>query len=146
MPDAGVAELTRVDWWIYDTLYADAQIQLAVGERIYVDQASQFATEPMIVFQMLGASDKALTSRRRLSTALYLVRAIRKGSTYSALETLADRIEAVLQVPDTGTIVREVNITSCNREQGFKRMDDQNGVPYVHLGGIYRVRFQSAFQ
>lgn len=146
MPDSNVAELTRIDWWIYQQMVADPQIFLATQTRIYADQAPQSALFPMVVFAHLGGSDKGLTSRSRLSNSIYLIRGIAKGSTYSALETIADRIEAVMSVPDGGSLVRDVRITTVNREQPFKRTDNESGVPIVHLGGLYRIRYQSAFQ
>lgn len=144
MPDSNVAELTRIDWWIYQQLVSDPQVFTEVGGRIYADQAPQGSDGKMIIFSHLGGSDKGLTSRARLSNSIYLIRAIAKNSTYRVLETAADRIEAVMTVPDGGVIVRDVRITGVAREQPFKRTDNENGIPVVHLGGLYRVRYQSA--
>jgi hypothetical protein len=77
---------------------------------------------------------------------LYLVRAIGDGSSYNPIEGIADRIDAVLAVPTQGTIIRDVRITSCNREQPHQRKDSVNGIPVVYLGGFYRIRFQPADQ
>lgn len=140
------ADLSRVDQWLYQTLNTDAVLTTAVGGRIYVDEAPEGAVAPMVVYAYLGGSDKLLTLSARLSSVLYLVRAIGDGSSYDAIETVADRIDAVLTVPNQGTIVRDVRITSCSREQPHQRKDAAFGVPTVYLGGFYRIRFQPSDQ
>jgi hypothetical protein len=146
MATATVAELSRVNQWILSTLETDQSIFGAVGTRIYADQAPQGAASPMIVFSFLGGADKVITGSSRLTQTLYLVRAIAAGLSYDIVDDVADRIEAVLAVPDGGQIVRNVRITSVAREQPFQRKDAENGVPYVHMGGFYRIRFQPSSQ
>ena len=141
-----VAELSRVNEWLFSTLSLDLAIFGKVNNRIYADQAPQEAGSPMIVFSFLGGADKLITGSARLTQTLYLVRAIAKGLSYDIVDDIADRIVAVLTVPDAGQIVRDVRITSCSREQPHQRKDAENGVPYVYMGGFYRIRFQPASQ
>lgn len=124
----------------------DSSILGKVGTRIYVDQAPQNAASPMVVFSFLGGADKVITGSARLTQCLYLVRAIAAGLSYDIVDDIADRIEAVMTVPDAGQIVRDVRITSCAREQPHQRKDAENGVPYVYMGGFYRIRFQPSSQ
>lgn len=140
------ADLSRVDQWLWNVLNGDAALATAVGGRIYVDEAAEGAVAPMVVYAYMGGADRLLTLTARLSTALYLIRAIGDGSSYDAIENIADRIDAVLVVPAVGTIVRDVRISSCQREQPHQRKDAQFGVPTVYLGGFYRIRFQPADQ
>jgi hypothetical protein len=140
------ADLSRVDQWMWGVLDNDAVLSSAVSHRIYADEAPESAPAPMVVFAYLGGSDKLLTFNARLSSVLYLVRAIGDGSSYNPIEGIADRIDAVLAVPTQGTIIRDVRITSCNREQPHQRKDSVNGIPVVYLGGFYRIRFQPADQ
>lgn len=146
MATATVSELSRVNEWILSTLSNDSGIFGKVGQRIYVDQAPQTAISPMVVFSFLGGADKLITGSSRLTQSLYLVRAIAAGLSYDLVDDIADRIEAVLVVPQQGQIVRDVRITSCAREQPHQRKDAENGVPYVYMGGFYRIRFQPASQ
>lgn len=141
-----VADLTRVDEWMNQVLTGDLRLEELVGGRIYSDEAPQGAAAPMVVYAFLGGADKLLTSRSRLTSALYLVRAIGDGSSYDAIEPIADRIEAVLTIPDAGTIIREVRLMSCQREQPHMRKDSAFGKPTVYLGGFYRVRYQPVDQ
>jgi hypothetical protein len=140
------AELSRVDQWLYSTLNNDAQLSTAVGGRIYADEAAEGAAAPMVVYAFLGGADRLLTFNARLSGALFLVRAMGDGSSYDPIEAIADRIDTVLTVPSQGTIVRDVRITSCQREQPHQRKDATFGVPTVYLGGYYRIRFQPSDQ
>lgn len=139
-----VADLTRVNQWIDTTLKDDLQLASLVFRRVYSDEAPQNGAAPLVVYAFLGGSDKQVTSRGRLSSVLYLVRAIADGSSYDAVEPIADRIEAILDVPDEGKIVRDVRITSCYREQPHQRKDALYGKPMVYLGGYYRIRYQPA--
>lgn len=141
-----VAELSRINQWMIQQLRSDPVIRTQTAGRVYADMAPQGTTGKMVVFSFLGGADKLLTSRSRLTGVLYLVRAIADGSSYDLVESVADRIEAVLVVPDEGTVVREVRLMSCFREQPHQRKDAENGVPVVYMGGFYRVRFQPANQ
>jgi hypothetical protein len=143
------ADLTRANQWIWETLTGDniITVVLGVGQRIYFDMAPQATATyrgPFIMVTYLGGADKVQTSRTRLTNALYLIRAVRVGSAYSQIEAIADRIEDVLTVPDTGTIVRDTRISSCIREQPHQRTDAEGGIPTVYLGGFYRIKFQPA--
>lgn len=141
------SDLGRINEWIDTRLYNDRIISDQIEGRVYSDEVPQGADAPMIVYAYLGGADKLLTSRARTSSALYLVRAIADGSSYLDVELLADRIEAVLTVlPNTGTIVRDVQIMSCAREQPHQRKDAAFGKPTVYMGGFYRVRFQPVDQ
>jgi hypothetical protein len=139
-----VADLTRVNQWIDLTLKDDLELAGMVFRRVYSDEAPQNGAAPLVVYAFLGGTDKQVTSRGRLSSVLYLVRAIADGSSYDTVEPIADRIEALLTVPDQGVIVRDVRITSVYREQPHQRKDAQYGKPMVYLGGFYRIRYQPA--
>lgn len=144
------ADITRVTQWLFETMSGDNILNnvLGVGERIYFDQAPQGQAigAPLILCSYLGGADKIQTSQARLTNAIYLIRAVRGGSSYDLIEPIADRIDDILRVRDVGVLVRDVRIASCNREQPHERKDSENGVPIVYLGGFYRIRFQPADQ
>lgn len=136
------ADLTWVDHWIFSTLDADATLSATVGQRIYADLAPQSTTGAMVIFSFLGGSDKTQTLGTRFTHALYLIRVVTQGSSYDAIKAAADRIDDVLVVPTSGIYLGDIRIAACNREQPHQRKDMENGVPYVYLGGFYRVRYQ----
>jgi len=140
------ADLTRIDEWLYSTLSANITLNTAVSGRIYGDMAPQGTNYPLILFSFLGGADKVLTFKSRFTNAIYLIRAVGKGSSYNSVESLADLVDILLsQIPDNGTVVRDIRISSCTREQPHQRKDMENGVPVVYLGGFYRIRYQPAF-
>jgi hypothetical protein len=141
-----VSDLVRVNQWLWQVLHGDGVLASLTGGRVYIDQAPQGVTGLMVVAAFLGGSDKLVTSRRRLTRMLYLVRAISEGSSYDLVSRAADRIEAVLTVPDLGTIIDDVRISTCFREQPHQRRDAESGIPIVYLGGVYRIETQPAFQ
>lgn len=141
-------DLARVDRWLFSVLANDATIVNNVGTRVFADEAPQNATVPMLLFAFLGGSDRLLALRGRLSSVLYLVRAVDEGSSYDSVLDVADRIDEILTtvVPPTGTVIDDTRITSCYREQPHQRKDSQYGIPTVYLGGYYRIGFQPASQ
>lgn len=140
------ADITRIDEWMYALFANNASINALVNGRIYGDMAPQGATYPLVLFAFLGGADKVLTFRSRFTNAIYLVRAVGRGSSFNTIEPLADRLDIVLgTVPDNGTVVRDIRIASCTREQPHQRKDMENGVATVYLGGFYRVRYQPTF-
>ncbi len=140
------ADLSRVNEWIWQTLSSDLSLSGGVGGRIYSDEAPQDAPVPMVVFAFLGGSDKLQAFSARLTSVLYLIRAVGAGSSFDPIETVADRIDDVLRLPTQGTVIRDTRITSCLREQPHQRKDSQYGIPLVYLGGFYRIKFQPAEQ
>lgn len=138
------ADLSRVNQWLYNVLSQDVLLSNMVGGRIFVDEAPQNTGLPLVLFSFLGGADRVQTLRSRLTNAIYLVRAVGSGSSYDAIENLADRIDEVLFVPEQGVLLRDIRIASCSREQPHQRKDFENGVATVYLGGFYRVRYQPA--
>lgn len=138
------ADITRIDEWMYDLFSGNLAITNIVGNRVYGDVAPQGTDFPLVLFAFLGGADKVITFQSRFTNAIYLIRAVGRGSSYDAIETLADRIDTLLSqaVPTNGAVVRDIRIASCNREQPHQRKDTENGVPTVYLGGFYRVRYQ----
>lgn len=121
----------------------DLALSTAVSGRVYGDMAPQGSGMPLVLFSYLGGADKVVTFRTRVTNAIYLVRAVAGGSSYNTIEAIADRIDEVLSaLPDQGTIVRDIRISSCIREQPHQRKDMENGVPTVYLGGFYRIKYQ----
>lgn len=139
-------DLTRIDEWIYSQLATDVQLAAEVGSRIYVDSAPQNATGKLVIFSFLGGADKfqTLNANSRTTNAIYLIRAISPGQSYSLVEAAADRIDVLMIVPNQGALVRDTLITSVVREQPHQRKDLENGTPFVYQGGFYRIRYQPA--
>ena len=138
------ADILRVDQWLTTVLAGDSILSAAVSGRVYGDMAPQNSTTPLVLFAFLGGADKVVTLRTRLTNAIYLIRAVGTGSSFNSLRTIADRMDDLLvtSLPDQGTIVEDIRVASCLREQPHQRKDMENGVPVVYLGGFYRIKYQ----
>ena len=135
------AELTEVDQWIYARLHTDGELGDLVGERIYSEAAPQGTTGRLIIFGYLGGADR-MQSSIRVSYFLYLIRAVAESASFTAVKRAAERIDAVMSIPMEGIDLDTVQIFSVVRDQAHKRFDQENGIPVVYLGGIYRIRTQ----
>lgn len=141
-----VAEHARVNVWLWNILSGDFILNTAVSGRIFAEEAPQGALAPMVIFANLGSSTRVRTLRGHVLSSLYLVRAIAEGSSFAAITPLADRIDALVNVSDGGTIVDGVRITRARIDQPHQRKDSSEGKPVVYLGGIYRIDYQPASQ
>lgn len=134
-------EVLRVDQWLYATLTGDATLAAAVSTRCYSDVAPQGAAFPLLLFTMMDGTDvMGVGTARIMVNAIYQVKVIGQGPSYSPLKPIADRIDAVLQ-GKTGSVVDGV-ILACTREQPIRYMEIAGETQYRHLGGLYRVFVQ----
>ena len=138
------ADVTRIDEWLYDVFSSNETVYNTVGGRIYGEMAPQGSSFPLVLFAFLGGADKVITFSARFTNAIYLIRAVGRGSSFDSIEPLADRLDILLgnAVPTNGVVVRDIRIASCNREQPHQRKDFTDGVATVYLGGFYRIRYQ----
>lgn len=142
------AELFEADQWLYTTLAGDATIAAAVGTRIYSWQAPPLTSGPYIVYQEqspgndIRASGRVGTGRI-MTTPLYLVRVIGPFNSLSTLQSIALRIDQLLEGITTATV--NGNHISIQRESPFSLVE-QDGVQqtYRHLGGMYRFYISGA--
>jgi hypothetical protein len=145
-------ELTRIDDWIYDTLKADAALTALIGgsstPRIYSDVVPQDATFPCVRFDYTAGRDVrggTLASTRIMVSGLYLIRGIAQQKGYGGtLATIADRIDANFRASSGGPAGSDGVVFSAVREEPFRMQENDNGVQWRHLGGIYRIHAQVA--
>lgn len=136
-----ISEITRIEKWIYGLLSGDGTIAGIVGTRIYAGIAPASATFPCIVYLPLSAGEdvRGPGATRIWAAPLYLVKAITQGGSVAALQTLVDRIDALLHGQKGGTA--DATIQYCVRERPFRMttVEAPGNTVYQHLGGEYRV-------
>lgn len=134
-----MAETLVAEQWLYTVLSGDTALAAVVGTRIYADVAPAGATFPYVVYQNQAGRDvRGVGPTRIMANLLYVVRGVNATTTYTgALETIANRIDAVLQAA-SGTNTRGV-VIACVREQPFKLAESLDTGEYRNLGGIYRL-------
>ena len=132
-----MGELGAIDTWLYATLSADATLVGLVAGRVYDSVAPQGAVLPCIVFQHQGAHDvRGNGPGRIMASTVYLVKAIGQGSSFTALEAIANRVDVLLQGQSGSNTKGQCWAV---REQPFKLAETDEGIQYRHLGGLYRI-------
>lgn len=134
-------EIARAMEWIYDTLSADVTLAGLVSTRIYDGLAPQGSAFPFVAFNHQGGADlRGVGTERVFNNSLYQVKAVTKGGSYVSGAAIADRIDTLLH-GQNGTTSDGV-IIGCVRDQALMLIEQQNGVEYRHIGGIYRIYAQ----
>ena len=136
-----MAELSSAETWLYSTLTNDATIRGIVGTRVYSAIATS-PTMPYILFQYQAAADVSyMAAIRAWSRLVYLVRAVdEQNSIVGSLQTLADRIDAVLHRQSTQ--IGGGPLISCVRDLPFTLPERDGDRIIRHLGGIYRLQIR----
>lgn len=133
-------ETTRVDEWVQGRLTGDATLVGLLAGGIHADVAPQGSVFPVVVHQFQGGADvrTATSDGRIMLSALWLIKAIGKSETYLGLRAAADRIDALFEKA-SGAAGTDGFVFSSTRVTPFRLAEDDEGVAYRHLGGIYRV-------
>lgn len=136
-------EPLRGNEWLYTVLSGDATITGLVGSRIYDGLAPQGAALPFVVFNFQGGVDlRGVGTVRVFNSGLYQVKAICQGESYAPAAAIADRIDELIH-GNRGS-VSDGSVVDCVREQPLTLIEQQNGVQYRHVGGLYRIIVQEA--
>ncbi len=135
-------ETTRVDKWLYQTLSGDSILQSHVGDRIYNGLAPSSPTYPLILFNHQAGRDVIVVGAQRAMVATtYLLKAVDRSASNSSLEPIVDRFDRLLHgnsgVPATG-----FRVLACYREETVEYVEEEGGIPFRHLGGLYRILVQ----
>lgn len=136
-----ISEIARIERWIYTILSTDGTIAAAVNNRIYAGIAPQDATYPLITYTPLspGEDVDGPGAVRIWSAPLYLIRVITTGGSIAAIQSIADRIEALFQGARGG--ISDATIQFCKRERGHRMttMEPPGNTLYQFLGGEWRI-------
>lgn len=135
-------ETTRIDEWLYTLLSADTELNAVVDDRVYGYVAPQGAAMPFVLFAYQGGRDvRGVGPSRIMASALYQVKVVGEGASFSGLEAIADRLDALLQ--GASGSVTDGAVLMCVREQPIVYVEVDNGVQYRHLGGLWRIIAQA---
>lgn len=135
-------ETRYVDAWLDTILRNDTILAGLVGDRIYNMLAPPEAALPLIVWSYQGGTDlMALGAHRILANVLYQVKTIAQGFSFATLRAIADRCDTLLH-GTTGAVAGGLILSSV-REQIVQFTEIEEGVPYRHLGGLYRIQVQA---
>lgn len=129
-------EYTRAARWL-----ATALAGLPGTPKVYEAPAPQDATYPCVTFEQHDEADVAVIGAHRVwARFLFLVTAVDKGLSTSALEPVADAIDAALHRTDGTT--SDGRVISSTRDDIFHDRPIEEGITYVRLGGTYELLVQ----
>lgn len=137
-----MSETAQAFAWIVATAQADSALMAAAPGGVWETFADIGTATPYVQIVQQSSSDVNTMNAVRLFTdKLLQIKAIGPSSGYSALVTVADRIDTLFKS------VRNVALSSggilaCYREQEIAYDELVNGASVSHLGGLYRIELQ----
>jgi len=139
-----MAETAQAFQWIVATLKADTALMTAATGGIWQGYADVGTVGPMVIIAQQAGTDVMTQNARRLFVNLLLqVKAVGPSTSYTALVTIADRIDVLLgRVGPAALTVG--GILSCYREQTISIDQLDNGAAWSTLGGMYRMQLQGS--
>jgi len=136
-----MSETVAIDKWLYSLLSTDATLLGAAPGGVHADAAPRGTAFPLVIIALQDATDgMSFNGTRILVRATYQVKVVGQGASYSALDTAAGRIDALLHRA-SGSVSGGV-IYSCVRVEPFRYREDLDGIEYRHLGGFYEIQVQ----
>lgn len=138
---ATVNEIPRINRWLSTVLRADPTLVAAASGGVYRGHIPAGRSYPVVLIEYIAPLDDTDGNAGfRVWTRLrYLVRGIVESNTDASVQTIADRIDAVLHAVQGG--VSDVGIAYCKRVKPYYQ--EMQGVDskrtYIHSGGEFEI-------
>lgn len=112
--------ILNADRWLYTQLTTDVQLSTALGGRVFVDMAPLGTQYPLAIMTFVAAQQVGTWSQDRvMDNELWQIAVWTNQNNYSGIESIADRIRAVLhKTSGTGVI-------GCIFERQLRMMDPE---------------------
>lgn len=136
-----VNEIPRLHRWLRAVLTADATLVAAAPAGVWRSLIPKGRTGNAVVYEYVASLDDTPGNfgERVWSRNRYIVKALVEGNNDAAAQTIADRIDAVLELRSGGTA--DVTIDYCRRVRPFYYLEapvDSDKV-WIHMGGEYEI-------
>lgn len=138
-----MAEETIVaDTWLYETLTGDSALMAEVTG-VHSTSRTRDSELPAVVFEWLAGTDVMYVNGIRVwHSGVWIVKAVDVTSSWTDVQTAAERIDALLHrqsgSPTGGTVF------TATREAPFRSAYTNEGVSYRELGGRFRIAVQKS--
>ena len=127
----------NLDTAVFNTLNVSSVVNEATGG-VFNSLAPQGIEPPFVVFQAMSKmGDYWAFSSGRGGSAVYMVKAISKSPWPKEAGDIDTQIDSVMQ--DASLSVTGHSLLYCRREEDLYLVEDQGGVIYNHVGGLYRI-------
>ena len=131
----------NLDTAIYSVLNVEAVTNEATGG-VFNSLAPQGTEPPYIVFQAMSKVDDYFAYTGRGGSAVYMVKAIDRSPWPKGAGDIDTQIDSVMQ--DASLSITGHALLTCRRESDIYLIDDQAGVTYQHIGGLYRINAEQS--
>tara|TARA_R110000824_G_scaffold207854_2_gene393433 strand:- start:1186 stop:1599 length:414 start_codon:yes stop_codon:yes gene_type:complete len=126
----------NLDTAVYAVLNVASVTNEATGG-VYNTMAPDGVEPPFVVFQAMSKVDDYFAYSERGGAAVYMVKAITRSVWPKEAGDIDTQIDSVMQ--DASLSVTGHALISCRRESDIYLVEDQSGVIYHHIGGLYRI-------
>ena len=127
----------NLDTAMFDTLNVEAVTNEATGG-VYNGIAPMGTAPPYVVFQAMSKVDEYWSFTGRGGNAIYMVNAIDRSPWPKSAGDIDTQVDTVLQ--DASLSITGHALLWCRREEDIYLAEDQDGIIYQHVGGLYRIR------
>jgi len=126
----------NLDTAIYTVLNVESVVNEAIGG-VFNSLAPQDTSPPFVVFQAMSKVDDYFAFTGRGGSAIYMVKAIDRSPWPKSAGDIDTQIDTVMQ--DASLSITGHALLSCRRESDIYLVENQDGVIYQHIGGLYRI-------
>lgn len=135
-----MAETLTVSKWLFSRLTSDSTLAALIGARVFFGIAPAGAAAPYVVMELRSGGNDLLTlgAYRIWSDELWRVKSISKGASGLALESIVDRIDALLH--NASATTADGSIWASVRETSDQTVIEDSGVFYSIISYDYRIK------
>ncbi len=140
-----MSEVAQAFQWISSTMRADSPLMAAAVGGVWQGLADIGTVAPYASYAQQANSDVLTMNKVRLwASMLIQIKAVGPASQYTALVTIADRIDALFKSVRPTALSGSGGVLECYRDGSIALDDPQpvNGVQWTSLGGLYRIDLQ----
>ena len=126
----------NLDTAIYSILNVEAVTNEAIGG-VFNGIAPQGIEPPFVIFQAMSKIDDYFAFTGRGGSTIYMIKAIDRSIWPKTAGDIDTQIDSVMQ--DASLSITGHALLMCRRESDIYLTEDQAGIVYQHIGGLYRI-------
>lgn len=126
----------NLDTAVYSVLNVEAVVNEATGG-VFNGLAPQGTAPPYVVFSAMSKNDDYWSYTGRGAEAVYMIKAISRSAWPKEAGDIDTQVDSVMQ--DASLSITGFSLLACRREEDIYLVENQDGVIYQHVGGLYRI-------
>ena len=126
----------NLDTAVYSVLNVEAVVNEATGG-VFNGLAPQGTAPPYVVFSAMSKMDDYWSYTGRGAEAVYMIKAISRSAWPKEAGDIDTQVDSVMQ--DASLSITGFSLLACRREEDIYLVENQDGVIYQHVGGLYRI-------